>query len=87
MAVPLELYCTEFSLNLNSPDMFGDRRNERDRRQQSLPIPNGIERRAGSRREKGFKGKPWWLSVSYAEELFSNQASSLLNKEKIRLRK
>ncbi|WP_019528170.1 hypothetical protein [Dasania marina] len=66
--------------------MFGDRRLDNDRRRQKLPMPAGLDRRAGSRREKAFQHKPWWLNVDYAEELVSLKASEVLNRENIRVR-
>lgn len=69
-----------------SGDMFGDRRNKSDRRQQDLPMPAGLDRRLHLRRAKAFQHKPWWLNVDYSEELISVKASELLNKENIRVR-
>jgi hypothetical protein len=56
--------------------MFSDRRRSTDRRKQNLPVPAGLDRRQGSRREHNFKAKPWWLQVDYSEELTSNKALS-----------
>ncbi|MCR8923021.1 hypothetical protein NO559_09565 [Dasania sp. GY-MA-18] len=67
-------------------DMFGDRRLDSDRRCQDLPMPAGLDRRTGMRREKGFQNKPWWLNVDYAEELVSLKASEVLTRENIRVR-
>ena len=69
----------------NTYDMFGDRRSSRDRRQQDLPMPAGLDRRQSLRRCNGFDSKPWWLSVDYSEELVSVKASELLSRENIRV--
>lgn len=49
--------------------IFGDRRAGRDRRRQNLPMPAGLDRRKGGRRNRAFSAQPWWLRISYAEEL------------------
>ena len=72
---------------IKSKDMFGDRRDKQDRRKQDLSMPAGLDRRAGSRRDSGFQGSPWWLSVSYAEELISEKASKILTSENIRIKR
>lgn len=59
--------------------MFADRRRSTDRRKQSLPMPAALDRRkqADGRRtnSKSFRGQPWWLSISYGEELISESAA------------
>lgn len=49
-------------------DIFADRREKPDRRQQSLPIPRRMCRRDDDRRKNSFSSKPWWLQVSYSED-------------------
>lgn len=51
--------------------IFADRRASKERRQQALSMPEELDRRQGLRRDKGFESKPWWLQVSYANELVS----------------
>lgn len=55
--------------------MFNDRRGGRDRRQQHLPMPSGLDRRRKNcRRSRHFQAQPWWLRIRYAEELVSESA-------------
>ena len=51
--------------------IFSDRRRGRDRRSQNLPMPSGLDRRRGGRRNRHFDAKPWWLRTNYAAELIS----------------
>jgi len=56
--------------------MFKDRRHTTERRSQSLPIPQPLDRRmTGGRRLRNFESKPWWLSIDYCEELAGKSAS------------
>ena len=56
-----------------SRSMFSDRRSGTDRRDQSLPIPAGLDRRGGGRRARNFQSLPWWLSINYAVELVTEE--------------
>lgn len=58
--------------------MFGDRRTGSDRREQNLPMPALLDRRADScsRRNRQFQSQPWWLRIDYAEELVSEKLVS-----------
>ena len=60
---------------MNDPKrtIFNDRRDKSNRRQQNLPMPSGLDRRAQCRRSRRFHANPWWLSINYAEELVSEQ--------------
>ena len=49
-------------------DIFADRREKPDRRQQNVPIPRRMCRRDDERRKNSFSSKPWWLQVSYSED-------------------
>ncbi len=50
---------------------FNDRRAEIDRRQQTDPSNPAHCRRRGERRNRlrQYEARPWWLQVSYAEEI------------------
>lgn len=54
--------------------MFSDRRARTDRRKNDLPIPAGLDRREGGRRNQYFKSNEWWLEVDYADEFISEKA-------------
>ncbi len=49
-------------------DIFQDRRQEADRRSQSLPIPLRMCRRREERRKNTFNSRPWWLQVNYNDD-------------------
>jgi hypothetical protein len=49
-------------------DIFQDRRQEADRRSQSLPIPLRMCRRREERRRNTFNSRPWWLQVNYNDD-------------------
>jgi hypothetical protein len=52
----------------DSTDIFKDRRQEADRRSQSLPIPLRMCRRSEERRKNTFNSRPWWLQVNYNDD-------------------
>jgi hypothetical protein len=49
-------------------DIFLDRRQDNDRREQSLPIPQRMCRRREDRRKNTFNSRPWWLQVNYNDD-------------------
>jgi hypothetical protein len=49
--------------------IFDDRRNRHERRQQSLSMPAGLNRRKTTRRHRRFSARDWWLDTDYAIEL------------------
>ena len=51
-----------------STDIFEDRRQEADRRSQSLPIPLRMCRRREDRRKNTFNSRPLWLHVNYNDD-------------------
>ena len=50
---------------------FDDRRSETDRRQNQLPFDPRYCRRRSERRNRlrQYEAKPWWLQVTYVEEV------------------
>lgn len=54
--------------NQEGADIFKDRREESDRRGQSLPIPSRMCRRREERRKNSFNARPWWLQVNYNDD-------------------
>ena len=62
-------------MNDKSRSMFNDRRISTDRRDQSLPMPAGLDRRGGCRRSRQFQAQPWWLRIDYAVELVTEVKS------------
>ncbi len=59
----------------SSRSIFSDRRVGADRRDQSLPMPAGLDRRDGCRRSRHFQAQPWWLRIDYAVELVTEKKS------------
>lgn len=59
---------TESGKNPEGADIFKDRREESDRRGQSLPIPPRMCRRREERRKNSFNSRPWWLQVNYNDD-------------------
>ncbi len=60
-------------MNEKSRSIFSDRRTGTDRRDQTLPMPAGLDRRGQCRRSRHFQAQPWWLRIHYAEELVTEQ--------------
>jgi hypothetical protein len=49
-------------------EIFNDRRQAIDRREQLLPIPARMCRRRDERRKNTFNSRPWWLQVNYNDD-------------------
>ena len=54
-------------------NIFDDRRNRHERRQQSLSMPAGQDRRKDNRRHRRFSARAWWLDTIYSVELLEGK--------------
>jgi hypothetical protein len=54
-------------------NIFDDRRNRHERRQQSLSMPAGQDRRKDNRRHRQFSARAWWLDTAYSVELLERK--------------
>lgn len=59
---------TNSGKTVEGADIFKDRRQELDRRAQSLPVPLRMCRRREERRKNSFNSRPWWLQVNYNDD-------------------
>ena len=59
----------ELAVLSDRKNIFDDRRNRQDRRQQCLSMPAGQDRRKSIRRHKRFSARAWWLDTVYSVEL------------------